>query len=622
MAAKAIGYVITGFGTVRNLTIMRARLAIEQGEGAPRVIYLEPGKTVTLGRSRDNDVVLHDEHASRQHAQIESKDGLCVLRDLSTLNGTFVNGEKITQPFPLQHGQLIGIADMRFCFEVVEGDPIDHQQEPPTPMNRVDRSGLWADDLAVLYDFVTATAEETDSVILIERTLETIAQCTGAAVCGFLNLDPEEPLEKLVYPQSAQVDAHLSRQMTQQVQKTGRTMWLRECAEWSPTDSLASYFDAICLPLKAHGTVLGALHAYKRQGVFSARDRRFCELVGGHSASTLTRLRWFRNLKAENSRLRQQAPLSDELVGDSQAMQSLRGLIARAAASHATVLIHGETGAGKELVALALHRQSPRRHGPLVVANCGAVTEHLFESQFFGHVKGAFTGAFANHDGYFKQADDGTLFLDEIGEIPLESQVKLLRAIETKTVRAVGDTKDLRTDVRVLAATNRDLEKEVKNGAFRQDLFFRLCVVQIPVPPLREHAEDIPALVDHFLHLLTNPGGRIKKPTTAAMNRLQEYHWPGNVRQLRAVLENAIIMGEGPNIDVCDLILPDIRLERKPGAMTLAEIEAWGIACTLERTEGNISQAAKILDIGRDTLGRKIKEYNLSRYLKDDQGKS
>src|SRR5262249_15463881 len=299
-----------------------------------------------------------------------------------------------------------------------------------------------------------------------------------------------------------------------------------------------------------------------------------------------------------------------DLVGTSPAMDQLRQMIARAAACDATVLIQGESGVGKELVANALHRASGRRHGPFVVANCGAFTESLIDSQLFGHVKGAFTNAVTNHAGFFQQADDGTLFLDEIGDLPFEAQVKLLRAIEGYPFRPVGSTTDIRADVRVVAATNKDLEKAVTAKEFRQDLFFRLRVIVIRVPPLREHADDVPALVEHFLN---KAGPRRKDCSPAAMKRLREYHWPGNVRQLRGVLDHAIAMGEGPVIQPKDLGFVELPAPDQPNTLAMGDVEAWAIRKALEQVDWNVTQAANILGIGRDTVGKKMQQYGITR---------
>src|SRR5262245_61631574 len=522
---------------------MRARLSIEKGEGSQPSFDLVPGTPVTLGRSRNNALVLQDEHASRQHAQMVFQDDVWVLQDMGTLNGTYVNGEKIAGARPLAHGDIIGIADMRLRFSLV-----DTPHAPAPPERVVESTGtlFLTDDLTHLYQFMTGSIGETDPQAVIGRALDTLVRQTGACLAGFLNLDPDHPVSKMIEPQRAEVNQDLSRHLTQRARQTGRTVWLQgtPCTEAS-ADSLASYMDAVCIPLLTEDEPLGAVHVYKDRRLFTPREVQFCEVVAGYTANSLTRLRLCRILAAENSRLKGPSAVPDELIGASPAMLTLRQTIAKAAAFPVTVLIQGESGVGKELVAAALHKDSPRRHGPFVVANCGAFTESLIESQLFGHTKGAFTGALANSPGYFQQADDGTLFLDEIGDMPFEGQVKLLRVIEGKPFRPVGGMTDLRTDVRVVAATNKDLEQAVSAKEFRSDLYFRLRVICIRVPPLREHIEDIPAMVDHFLRKLTPPGARRKEIAPDAMKHLQEYTWPGNVRQLRSALEHAIIMCEG-----------------------------------------------------------------------------
>src|SRR5439155_3707336 len=262
-------------------------------------------------------------------------------------------------------------------------------------------------------------------------------------------------------------------------------------------------------------------------------DVRFIEAVAGFLAHGLEIHRTRRRLEAENSRLRTHTPAADELIGESTAVTTLRQQIYRAAPQSFTVLVHGESGAGKELVALALHRNSRRSGGPLVVVNCAAIAPTLLEAELFGYRKGAFSGADRDYPGMFQQADDGTLFLDEVGDLSADCQAKLLRVIETKRFKPLVTTTEVKTDVRVIAATNRDLDKDVKAGRFRSDLYFRLKVVTIPVPPLRDHAEDVPALVNYFLPKLAAECRKQVTVTPAALKKLQGYSWPGNVRQLR-----------------------------------------------------------------------------------------
>jgi len=320
-----------------------------------------------------------------------------------------------------------------------------------------------------------------------------------------------------------------------------------------------------------------------------------------------------RNLEAENSRLRSHSPIADELIGKGAAMQALRLKIQRLAPRPTTVLIVGESGAGKELVALALHEHSPRREAPLVSVNCAAMTPSLLESELFGHCRGAFSGADRDHAGYFQQADEGTLFLDGGGELSLECQAKLLRVIEGKGFRPVGAEAEIQADVRIIAATHRDLQLEVEAGRFRQDLYFRLQSVQIPAPALRDHIEDIPDLVDYFLERLGVEYGRHVSLAAAALRRLQEYSWPGNVRQLRSVLEGAVALGDRDTLDAGDLMLPTGASAAEPVSLNLEDLEAWAIRKAVRQTRGNLTQAAGFLGVVRDTLASKMKKYGISR---------
>jgi two-component system, NtrC family, response regulator HydG len=373
------------------------------------------------------------------------------------------------------------------------------------------------------------------------------------------------------------------------------------------------FTDAICVPLRAEGAPFGALHVYRSPNAFSEREVRFCEMVAGYLANVLARLREFRSLAAENHRLRRGAQLSEELIGDSPPILQLRQLISKAAACASTVLIHGETGSGKELVAHALHRQSDRHRGPFVVANCGAIATSLMEAELFGFVPGAFTGADRYHKGFFEQADEGTLFLDEIGDMSLDCQVKVLRVLEAKIVRPVGGASETKVDVRVIAASHRDLAREMQAGRFRQDLFYRLRVIYLSVPPLRDHLEDLPGLVEKFLERFAADTGRRKRLTPAALQRLREYSWPGNVRELRTVLESAVMLTDTAEIDAADLWLQAMPVPEQPTSLRLEDMEGWTIREALKRHKGNATAAARTLGISRETLGQKIKRYGIPR---------
>jgi Nif-specific regulatory protein len=325
-------------------------------------------------------------------------------------------------------------------------------------------------------------------------------------------------------------------------------------------------------------------------------------------------------LTAQNRSLRDQLRIESELVGKSQSLRDIETQIGKVAETSATVLIRGESGTGKELVARAIHNSSPRRDGPFVTLNCAALTETLLESELFGHEKGAFTGATERMIGKFEAAHQGTIFLDEIGEMAPGTQAKFLRVLEGHPFERVGGNTPIRVDVRVVSATNVPLEDAVRSGDFRRDLFFRLQVVEISVPPLRDRREDIRILAEHFLgRFVKETGRKIRSFSDDAYRKLDTYHWPGNVRELRNVIERAVALGSGPVLDASDIWLSSLEMEPAvaPAAsyvpLSLEEIEKRHVIATLEHTDWNKSQTAQILGIERSTLDRKIKGYDLKR---------
>ena len=319
--------------------------------------------------------------------------------------------------------------------------------------------------------------------------------------------------------------------------------------------------------------------------------------------------------KQEIRRQAQHQSLGGDLIGTGPAMQRVFRLIGKVAPNRYPVLILGESGTGKEMVARAIHFAGPDRERPFLPVDCGTLVPSLIESELFGYVKGAFTGADANRDGLLKTAQGGTVFLDEIAELPLELQIKLLRAIQEREFRPVGGTKRVRLEARILAATNRNLETAVSEGSFRKDLFFRLNVVSIKLPPLRERAEDIPHLIEHFLARL-NAAGTTKRFDDGALKALVSYPWPGNVRELENCLEHCTALSSGPVMTADDLPSP-VRLHLQAaqtpsggnGIRRIADLERDAILHALEVLRDDKLMAAKKLGIGKTTLYRKLKEY-------------
>jgi DNA-binding NtrC family response regulator len=346
---------------------------------------------------------------------------------------------------------------------------------------------------------------------------------------------------------------------------------------------------------------------------------------------TLRKAQEFNQLLQVNTLLSQESDDGDhELLGSSPAMENLRLLIRKVARTQATVLIQGESGTGKELVARALYRESPRAHAPFIKVNCAAIPENLIESEFFGHERGAFTGALTKREGRFELAHGGTILLDEISEISPAVQGKLLRVLQERELERVGGNRTIKVDVRVIATTNRNLEQSVERKEFRQDLFFRLNVIPISVPPLRERREDIPLLAMDFMRRLGRKHGvPVKGFTNAALHGLNEHSWPGNVRELQNVVERAVILcGESGMLEPAHLGLSGVLLGAtsatvatifaasadKAGAFTdfatLAELEKEHIFAALDRCQGNRTRAARILDVSIRTLRNKLHEYN------------
>jgi Nif-specific regulatory protein len=641
-----------------------AYLVIRRDDGFGDVIPLISEQRYTMGRAPTNNIVLKDELCSREHAEVYYADGHWRLHDLDSLNGTRINGEPLDSDWELAPGDEVHLGQTHLLFvedmrqlpappsppPPTEGMAIKRRLgqtrflTPPTPAVLPESPTLeqtpapgqhhtLSRDLALLYrlalDMGSASTYQDLARIVLDGLLEAIPAEVGA----ILSVKEGRQLELTAHRHrdpSVSTYSKVSEFVSNEVlasreailaEDVTRDQYLR--MRQSITEIGAT--SLICAPVIFGERVLGLIHLYSsdpRQAL-DAEDLEFAVAVAKQLGAATHNLKRQATLTAENQSLRDQLRVESELVGTSPAIKHIESQIGRVAGTNATVLIRGESGSGKELVARAIHYSSPRKEGPFVCLNCAALAETLLESELFGHEKGAFTGATEKRFGKFEAADHGTIFLDEIGEMNLGTQAKLLRVLEGHPFERVGGHTPVRVDVRVVSATNQALEQALQAGSFRRDLFFRLQVVEIRVPPLRERKSDVALLADHFLkRFVRDTGRRIRGFSPAALAKMQEYHWPGNVRELRNVVERAVALGTGPVLDAQDIWLSSLEVGG-PVPMTqetqayhpasLEAVEKQHILQTLQHTDWNKSQAAAILGIERSTLDRKIKLYELKR---------
>ena len=370
---------------------------------------------------------------------------------------------------------------------------------------------------------------------------------------------------------------------------------------------------AVIIFITAHASVDTAVQALK----CGAFDYIAKPIDPDHLSHLVTNAIKQRSLAVENLKLKEQVvefSKPDEIVGDSTQMKKVYEMITTVAATDTTVMIRGESGTGKELIARAIHANSQRRFFPIVTINCGGLPEGVLESEFFGHERGAFTGAQYKRKGKLELADGGTLFLDEIGNIDMKTQMDLLRAIETKQFTRVGGNEIIKVDFRIICATNKDLELAVQQGTFREDFYYRLNVFTIVIPPLRERKGDIPMLVNHFIAKHTRAMGKdLRTVSPEAMDTIVNYDWPGNVRELENALERAMVVGKTPMIMPVDLPFQLSEKNAEPTTGSLADMEKRHIAGVLDQQHWNITRSAEVLQIDRVTLYNKINRYGLRK---------
>jgi Nif-specific regulatory protein len=645
-----------------------AFLVVRRNDGFGDVFPLSAGQRYTLGRATTNRIVLKDDLCSREHAEVYHADGLWRLRDLNSLNGTRLNGDRLDQEEELAPNDVVhlGKTDLIFVEDMgqlpdlpplpraedgvsikkrlgqtrfltpIPPDNNDAQTTADTDMTSTaapEQRHSLGRDLSLLYRLALNMGAASDQAELVQVVLDGLLEAIPAEVGAILTVQEDNRLEVAAHRHrdpKAQSYARVSEYVSREVLTTKeavlaedveRDRYLRNRESLSDLNATS----LICAPVVFGDRVFGLIHLYctNPHKALDAEDLEFAVAVAKQLGTVIHQMRRQDSLSAQNRSLRDQLKVESELVGSSSVIREIESQIGRVAGTNATVSIRGESGVGKELVARAIHYSSPRREGPFVTLNCAALSETLLESELFGHEKGAFTGATEKKIGKFEAADHGTIFLDEIGEMNPATQAKFLRVLEGHPFERVGGNAPIRVDVRVVAATNSPLEQAVQAGRFRRDLFFRLQVVEIRVPPLRERRDDIAELADHFLQRFVRETGRkIRGFSASALQKMQNYNWPGNVRELRNVVERAVALGAGPTLDANDIWLSSLEIlgtkaDGPVGAafqpVSLEVVEKQHIGATLEYTDWNKSKAADILGIERSTLDRKIKLYDLKR---------
>jgi Nif-specific regulatory protein len=599
----------------------------------------------SIGRESANLICLSDASVSRRHCIIKQEGALFKISDLESLNGTFVNDVPVKERY-LEHGDRLRIGDYTFSFLLREGDPpsasstvLLDESKIKTGANTLqvritDAFHLMARDLSALMKISTTINSVRGLFALQKQLLELIFEVVPAERGAILLIedDPQDfssvfGLDRKEGPNRA---VHVSRTITDRALSEGVSFLSNDVQQsdvLGEAESLiASRIQALlCVPLMLFEKAVGVIYVYTSDaGVRFDKDQlQLVTAIAGIAAVALENARHVEWLESENQRLQEDIQVEHNMVGESQRMRDVYQFIARVAPTSATVLILGESGTGKELAARAIHLNSPRKSKAFVAVNCAALTETLLESELFGHEKGAFTGAVAQKKGKLEVADGGTLFLDEVGDMPALLQAKLLRVLQEQEFERVGGTRTLKVDIRLIAATNKDLEEAIRQGTFRQDLYYRLNVVSLSMPPLRERREDIPLLASYFVQKYSDKCNRkVRGISGEARARLTNYDWPGNVRELENAIERAVVLG------TTDLILP----EDLPEAALETAVPASGVVANyhdavteakkqlilkaVEQADGNYTEAAKLLGVHPNYLHRLIRNMNLRPELK------
>jgi len=594
------------------------------------------GARCLIGRLPECDLQLSDELVSKRHALIAASADSFAVEDLRSRNGTLVNGRRIERPTPLQANDLIGIGGAAFIFdpqfELLPDDSgnkavllVDDEQTPRTLQARaVDARSPVADGGELTRALAQTLGHAAGEALLVECTarLRSAIPCDAAAL-----LWSADGALRTLYLATRSRSVSIPRSVVERALAAQQGLCISDAiadTQLRKGRSVVSQHvrSVLAVPLLLAGHAAGVIYLHRNEpAAYGPEQLAQLVEVAPLLVAAVVQTRHAAALAATVDRLQQLRPAADPLIGSSAPMQQLKKLIARAARSSASVLIQGETGSGKELVARQLHSQSDRASGALVAVNCAAIPEPLAESELFGHERGAFTGAEQRCLGKLELAAGGTLFLDEVGELPLGLQVKLLRALQERQFYRLGGAAPVHADFRLIAASNRDLRALIAAGRFREDLFYRLNVIAIDVPPLRERRADIPILVEALVSQCQRALGRSNCRVTAdAMVALQAGRWPGNVRELRNVVERALAIGDGDELALADLPIDVISPTLDPTAASatlpqaVAALERELIVKALRRARGKKVQAAQALGISRPTLDKKIADHRIDLF--------
>ena len=604
---------------------------------------------LTVGRQSSNRLQLKHESVSRRHCVLDAGGGGVVLRDLDSSCGTFVNGVPVRER-TLEPGNYVKVGDTILFFlpDAEEEAPAgaasrsrdewmaastvelpfsearylrpEQMSASPEPDPRAAR------DLAVLLGISNAAHEIRDTKELARKLSELVFEIVPAERVAVLFTEGDDfvPAHAAHRHGDSEPTFVFSRTLARRVLDRGLAVLSHdvvgeEALAGGESLRTARIRSLLCVPLVSSGHPLGVLWAdtRERRAPFDARHLELLTAAACVAAMAFDNTRRTEELEAENRRLKS-AELEHEMIGESPAMARILELVARVAPTDLTVLVVGESGTGKELVARALHHNSPRSGKPFIAINCATLSETLLESELFGHEKGAFTGALGRKPGKLELAHEGTLFLDEVGEVPPALQAKLLRALEEREFERVGGTRPIRVDVRIVAATNRDLEAAIGDGTFRRDLYHRLNVFSLPLPPLRERRGDIPLLASHFAVLASRRLGRRPSGFTPAARRcLAAYEWPGNVRELRNAVERAVVLSADGLVrpeDLPEAVLESTAEKSAPGATYHAQVNEAKrriLRAAITAAGGKPAEAAQQLGLNRTYLHRLLSNLDL-----------